>query len=177
MDLRDDFVSVRTADLLKENGFDERCSTYYIDGHFNYGSPIRNSDLIKGVISAPTMSFAMKWLREKYNIYISIIRMDGKYGVDVCDEHGFSYCDKENPKYYAEYGDAAESTLFDVRADLHIWIRDGYTKKSDREDIAESDDVFFANHIQQCYDNNPIAYLAAMEMAVHLRKTINNEQL
>ena len=173
MELRDDFVSVRIADLLKENGFDEWCGTYYIDGSFNFGTPIKNSDLAKGVVSAPTMSFAMKWLREKYNVYISVIRVNGAYNVDVCDENGKSYCDNENPPMrYDTYYDAAESTLFDVIADLHIWVQDGYTKKTDREDVVSCDDEFFAKHLEQCYDNNPIAYLAAMEMAVHLRKTI-----
>lgn len=171
MNLRDDFVSVRIADLLKENGFDEWCGTYYIDGNFNYGTPIKNSNLDKGVVSAPTMSFAMKWLREKYNVFISIIRVNGAYNVEICDENGNSYCDNDNPPVrFDTYENAAESTLFDVLADLHIWVKDGYTRKSDCEDVVYNADVCFAKHLEECYDNNPVAYLAAMEMAVHLRK-------
>ena len=165
MNLKDDFVSVRIADLLKENGFDEWCGTCYIDGQFNYGTPIKNSDLTKGVVSAPTMSFAMKWLREKYNVFISIIREKGCYSVDVCDTNGVSYCDIENPQYFDTYYDAAESTLFNVLADLHIWVKDGYAKKSERECVAHASDEYFAKHLEYCYGNNPIAYLAAMEMA------------
>ena len=172
MNLRDDFVSVRIADLLKENGFDEWCGTMYINGRFNYGTPIRNSYLTRGVVSAPTMSFAIKWLRERYNVFISIMRMNGTYGVDVCDENGNSYCDSENPVYYDTYYEAAEMTLFNVLADLHIWVKDGYARKSDREDVVYNADECFAKHLEECYDNNPVAYLAAMEMAVHLRKEI-----
>lgn len=173
MTLRDDFVSVRIADLLKENGFNEWCDTYYINGHFNYGTPIRNSYLTNGVVSAPTMSFALKWLREKYSVFVSVIRVDGAYNVDVCDENGKSYCDGENPPVRFEtYYDAVESTLFDILADLHIWVRDGYAKKSESDSLVCASDEFFAKHLEECYDNSPIAYLAAMEMAVHLRKEI-----
>ena len=170
MILKDDFVSARIADLLKENGFDEWCGTFYINGRFNYGTPIRNSYLSNGVVSAPTMSFAMKWLSEKYNVYISVIRVNGAYNVDVCDQNGISYYDNGNPPMrFDTYYDAAERTLFDILADLHIWVRDGMTEKSETEYVISPDDEFFAKHLEECYDNNPIAYLASMEMATHIR--------
>ena len=66
------YVSFENAKLLKEKGFDEECYTCYIINeiqHYDYKS--RNSDLIEGVISAPTQQMAMRWLREVHGLHIS----------------------------------------------------------------------------------------------------------
>jgi hypothetical protein len=169
MSLKDDYVSVRIADLLKENGFDEWCGTYYISGRFNYGTPIKNSYLTKGVVSAPTMSLAMKWLREKYNVFISIIRWGQEYCVDMCDKEGRSFVDKDHSVYFDTYYEAAETTLFNILADLHIWVGQSHVEEPGHCDILPEDE-YYAKHIEECYDNNPIAYLAAIEMATHIRQ-------
>lgn len=72
--IKEDYVSFETAKLLKEKGFDGEClAIYYPDGRletfdlaFNYNIP----GGISGVISAPTLQMAMKWLREVHNIAI-----------------------------------------------------------------------------------------------------------
>lgn len=174
MNLKDDFVSVRIADLLKENGFNEWCDTFYISGHFNHGTPIRNEFFSKDVVAAPTMSFAMKWLRERHNVFVSIIRNNQKFCVTVCDNNGNSYCDKYNNICYDSYYEAAETTLFDILVDMHIWVRE-CVDESECDDCM-CDDALFAKHLEECYDNNPIVYIAAMEMASHLREKFNNEQ-
>lgn len=69
----EDYVSYEIAKLLKEKGFNEPCFYYYKDKVLMF-SPIlkgRNS-YQTDTYSAPTHQMAMKWLRKKYNIYISI---------------------------------------------------------------------------------------------------------
>ena len=71
MNIQEDYVSFETAKLLKEKGFDEECYTCYVIDeiqHYDYKS--RNSELIEGVISAPTQQMAMRYLREVHNIDI-----------------------------------------------------------------------------------------------------------
>lgn len=73
MNIQEDYVSFETAKLLKEKGFDEECYTCYVIDeiqHYDYKS--RNSELITGIISAPTLQMAMKWLREIHNRYVEI---------------------------------------------------------------------------------------------------------
>ena len=176
MNLKDDYVSVRIAELLKENGFDEWCGTFYINGRFNYGTPIKNSYLTNGVISAPTMSLAMKWLREKYKVFISILRDKQSYVVDFCDENGYSYCDSEEQIRYTSYYDAIERTLFNILADLHIWVKQGYTEETQApayENLEEYE--CYAKHIEERYENNPMAFLAAMDMAAYIKDKVGAE--
>ena len=80
--ITEDYVSFETAKLLKEKGFDEPCDCY-INGIFpntitrysDYGIKRKNSDKTD-VYSAPTLQMAMKWLREKKQIFISIMFCD-----------------------------------------------------------------------------------------------------
>lgn len=75
--ITEDYCSFETAKLLKEKGFDERCTHYYknekylVDlGYTNIHS-YTNSDLVEE-FAAPTLQMAMKWLREMYNLYCDI---------------------------------------------------------------------------------------------------------
>lgn len=75
--ITEDYVSFETAKLLKEKGFDERCTHYYknekylVDlGYTNIHS-YTNSDLVEE-FAAPTLQMAMKWLREVHKISIEI---------------------------------------------------------------------------------------------------------
>lgn len=177
MNLKDDFVSVRVADKLKENMFQEWCDTFYINGHFNHGTPIQNSFVTDGFVTAPTLSFAMKWLCEKYNIFISVIRGKGFYIVDVCDDNGYSFYDSEDYKHYTSYYDAIEETLFNVLSELKTLIDLGYVKEKEIDSPYEGLDEFeyYAKHIEQRYDNNPMAFLAAMDMAAYIKDKMGTE--
>jgi len=70
------YCSFEVARLLKENGFDWDCITYYVDSEPNdvkYSMLFENNTTWEErCCSAPTHQIAMKWLMEKYNIYISI---------------------------------------------------------------------------------------------------------
>jgi hypothetical protein len=72
--ITEDYVSFETAKLLKEKGFDEDVLAVYIyDNLFVKGeNKIVNTANVP-IIPAPTLQMAMKWLREVYNIDISII--------------------------------------------------------------------------------------------------------
>ena len=78
MIIEEDYVSYETAKLLKEKGFDCKCSCYYSfdngeDKKFNKYSldwDWNNDCLLRYCYSAPTLQITMKWLREVHNIHI-----------------------------------------------------------------------------------------------------------
>ena len=92
---REDYVSFETAKLLKEKGFDARCPMIYTaDGkmlytdvkhHNMYAVTNKQLEYYTDII-APTLSMAMKWLRERgWFIHIDIIREASAWQVDVQD--------------------------------------------------------------------------------------------
>ena len=77
--ITEDYVSFETAKLLKEKGFDNvTCQNsphfaYNKDGQFS--GPSWDTQY-----NAPTLQMAMKWLREKHNIHITMaIENNGNY--------------------------------------------------------------------------------------------------
>ena len=75
--MTDDYVSLETARLLKEAGFDWKCEWFFTEkellGHSNI-SKNHNEIPEYGGCSRPTLSLAAKWLREENNIYVEVIR-------------------------------------------------------------------------------------------------------
>jgi len=75
--INEDYVSFKIAKLLKEKGFDERCTHYYknekylVDLGYSNIHSYTNSDLVEEFV-APTLQMAMKWLREKYKLYVDV---------------------------------------------------------------------------------------------------------
>ena len=78
--IQEAYVSFETAKLLKEKGFDEKCLHYYEDNrHRDEGIKFSdwcnieysNSEIGRR-FTCPTQQMAMRWLREKHNIHISI---------------------------------------------------------------------------------------------------------
>lgn len=77
--ITEDYVSVETAKLLKEKGFDEEVKTFY-----NYDSEFKIYDFEEDdrwdtpndwgeyYLSAPTLQMTRKWLREKHHLHIEI---------------------------------------------------------------------------------------------------------
>ena len=77
--ITEDYVSFETAKLLKENGFDERCShAYRHDGMHLYCGDVQytkvsNSEIQKDKLlycTCPTLQMAMKWLLDTYKLHI-----------------------------------------------------------------------------------------------------------
>jgi hypothetical protein len=82
--ITEDYVSLETAKLLKEKGFDEATNRYYnaqydqirtvsdtFMWHWN-NEEFMKRVLMEGAIAIPTLQMAMKWLREVHKLCISI---------------------------------------------------------------------------------------------------------
>lgn len=75
--ITEDYVSFKTAKLLKEKGFDVQCKNYFslnndaIRHNLNkkYGAK-KNWNSIELCVSRPSQSLAMKWLREVHKLWI-----------------------------------------------------------------------------------------------------------
>jgi len=72
--ITEDYVSFETAKLLKEKGFDIICDKAYKEHDSSYLCPIEYCMNLKaeGYYLTPTLQMAMKWLREKHNLFIEI---------------------------------------------------------------------------------------------------------
>lgn len=86
--ITEDYVSFETAKLLKEKGFNETCRAFWKDWNgelhlcsccsnhvfeWCHNSMLENyNDNEETNIAAPTLQMAMKWLREKHNLIISV---------------------------------------------------------------------------------------------------------
>lgn len=81
--IKEDYVSFETSKLLKEKGFDEPCDFVYDEGKLEWihhkfifldGKISTNSTFnFDGIISAPTIQMAKKWLREVHHYYIQVM--------------------------------------------------------------------------------------------------------
>lgn len=86
--ITEDYVSFETAKLLKEKGFDEKCSSVW---RFTSNSPKGNGKWIlygynmtdEYSIWNPTLQMAMKWLLKKHNIFICLLFLE--------ESNGFGY--------------------------------------------------------------------------------------
>ena len=67
--ITEDYVSLETAKLLKEKGFDEECHNAYFNktlvDYTMFGFCLGGE-----LINAPTLQMAMKWIQETFNIVI-----------------------------------------------------------------------------------------------------------
>ena len=116
--ITEDYVSFEIAKLLKEKGFDGRCTHYYknekylVDlGYTNIHS-YTNSDLVEE-LTAPTLQMAMKWLREVHNCPIEIL---WHWNTDSqCSEWYFMHHMELKPlpqiQYYDTYEQACEAAI------------------------------------------------------------------
>ena len=68
----EDYVSFETAKLLKEKRFESDCchTAYDCNGEFFWCGDYSKDR--KGIMDAPTLQMAMKWLRETKNIQVVI---------------------------------------------------------------------------------------------------------
>ena len=126
--IKEAYCSYEVSNLLKENGFDEPCSSTY-DTAVSGGKPkfykydvlhffpngMKNSDDKYGmVISAPTHQMACAWLREKYKLHITVDCID-------VTEHGYVFTSKivnmeyvretKVEDYFYSFEDAVEDSI------------------------------------------------------------------
>nr|CAJ1852798.1 hypothetical protein AUSP0033_00048 [uncultured phage] len=82
--MTEEFVTLETAKLLKEKGFDEPCSiAINIEDGRKYISNRTNSEMPRKVCTQPTQSIAQKWLRETKNIHICVYNCACGYGYEI----------------------------------------------------------------------------------------------
>lgn len=83
--MTEEFVTLETAKLLKEKGFNEYCKNVIdIDNILLRVTLYRtNSNLPKQCFSLPTQSLAQRWLRETKNLHIEIYRSAVGYGYAI----------------------------------------------------------------------------------------------
>ena len=112
------FVTYEIALVMKELGFDEHCFAMYCHhgkpqsiGLFTGNDPskISKRSSFKLVCKAPLWQQCMDWLREKYNLHITIQRVIGNKGTDIESE---SWTFEGTPwKTYSTYQEAREQAV------------------------------------------------------------------
>jgi hypothetical protein len=68
--ITENYVSLEAAKLLKEKGFNQACTTYYLDRQIWRHHHCEVIPKGKQIYAAPTQAMVMKWLREKDIIII-----------------------------------------------------------------------------------------------------------
>lgn len=82
--MTEEHVTLETAKLLKEKGFNEYCKDVISDKGLMMETIFRTSkDLPKSFYSCPMQSIAQKWLRETKNLHIEIYRSAVGYGYAI----------------------------------------------------------------------------------------------
>ena len=99
--LTEDFCSFEVAKLLKEKGFDELCIFKYNSEGVRMKAGVainewQNSELDDDECSCVSLQMAMKWLREKHNICITI---------------------------YPDKGNRYEAVLYNIKDDVEIILQ------------------------------------------------------
>lgn len=86
--IKEQYVSLSTAKLAKEKGYNELCCTIYKDGLLkihkshngnNYSNLISNKGLSGKCFSAPTQSILARWFREIHHINVEAICLADGY--------------------------------------------------------------------------------------------------
>ena len=82
--MTEELVTLETAKLLKEKGFNEYCKDIINHKGIMMETIFRTSkDLPKLFYSCPTQSVAQKWLRETKNIHICVYNCACGYGYEI----------------------------------------------------------------------------------------------
>lgn len=119
-----DFVTLETAKLLKEKGFNEECYAYYRNGVLIYAmyqdySSINDmlyQYILNDKIYTPTLYQAQKWLRKKHNCYVQVTYEAYKTGVNYLVQVLFYEPNDDDcwsDKSTGKYGDNAEFDSFE----------------------------------------------------------------
>ena len=97
--MTEELVTLETAKLLKEKGFNEPCMiAMNIEDGRQYGTNRTNSELPIKVCSHPTQSVTQKWLRETKNLHIEIYRNACGYGYAIVKADSGTWMEDDNFK-------------------------------------------------------------------------------
>jgi hypothetical protein len=119
--MRDKLITLETAKLTEEKGFNEITSHIYrptkkLD--MSWSNTSINSDLLKNSYSAPTQSLLRKWLRKVHKIHID--------------------CNFDDNAWYISVG---EFTIPDWCPDIHIQLEEKDSFKESLEAYEEALEV------------------------------------
>ena len=79
--IKEEYISLETAKIAREKGFNELIYTLYKNGEFkinkshtlsHFYQKINNKGMTDNCCSAPTQSFLARWLRENHEIHVDI---------------------------------------------------------------------------------------------------------
>jgi len=118
--ITEDYVSFKTAKLLKKKGFNEECEYFYdeYEDEDEYvicsnGGSAYNDDEHPTYYSMPTLQMAMKWLREVYKIFITILFIEDTnyfaYTIENLDTKKYLSTSKDTS--YNNYEEACEAAI------------------------------------------------------------------
>ena len=71
--ITEDYVSLETAKLLKEKGFDEATYHDYAPNGARWFEEVLVNHNSRGGVACPTLQMAMKWLREVCKLHITVV--------------------------------------------------------------------------------------------------------
>jgi len=108
----EDYVSLETAKVLKEKGFDNNDAQAWYNPNSddpNYPSPVG----LKGCLSAITLQMARKWLKKEHNLFIAPqISKYCQYYCSVFDLENDDWCSWGlDAKLYDTEEEAIEETI------------------------------------------------------------------
>ena len=121
--LEKEFIPYEQALELKELGFDEPCFSYYKNGQLSgileevINSEMRNvNNEIDDYISAPLYQQALRWFREKYDLFGCIdlhisTPINWYVRIDIIKINDFIYHSKDDHKYFKTYKEAELACL------------------------------------------------------------------
>lgn len=114
--MHNELITLETAKLAKEKGFDESCK-YHFDkdgGRFNSDwNPTKNSQW-NDYITRPTQSLLQRWLREKYGLHIHLLFIDNVLGYQSIITNTISNIELFKSKLYFPYEQALEEALYEA---------------------------------------------------------------
>lgn len=102
--ITEQYVTLETARLLEESGFDISCDKWYgEDGFFMSGNYMSHR--------CPTQSLAARWLREVHHIFIMLYPVIKGWLYDIFDlkKHQYILCNEE--AFSEQYEEAFETAL------------------------------------------------------------------
>ena len=82
--MKDAYVKIETAQLLKEKGFDWEVRSLYgnYQQDLGFSSWSNNYNAYDDLVSAPTQQMVCRWLREEHNIFVTVQPCEIGAGVD-----------------------------------------------------------------------------------------------
>lgn len=114
--MTEELVTLETAKLLKEKGFNEFCEFAYADEDLHIMRLFSTNSFFNEIgcgYTAPTKSIAQKWLRENHSIHIAVdFNQYGRWYYRLYDIKDYDFLSEtEVDKIYKSYEEALEAGI------------------------------------------------------------------